>query len=424
MTWKNYLKRSTPLLCLIALVVGCFGLLPAARAVSPAPDGCYPGFTTAEGCNALHSLTTGAGNTGLGWDSLASNTNGSYNTGVGAGTLVLNNADSNTAVGAAALLLNTTGTENTATGTDALVHNDNGGFNTAVGAFALFNNIGGSVNTAVGRHALFTNNTGNSNVAVGVSALEANTSGFENAALGGAALLSNMGGHDNIAVGQAALSNNTSGNNNIGIGFFGGLAVTTSSNVIAIGTQGQDMSNSCFIGQIFGATVPGASNVVIDANNRLGTLTSSKRFKEDIKPMDKASEALYALEPVSFHYKKEIDPVHTSQLGLVAESVDKVNPDLVVRDKEGKPYSVRYDQVNAMLLNEFLKEHRKVEEQQAAITQLKFVVAQQQREFQAAIAEQRKEMQAHLKQQDTEIQRVTDEVGLSKPAPHIVAGNQ
>jgi hypothetical protein len=399
------MKNRNVTLITIFLALGCFAFLQRAHAVSPGPDGCYPGFTTAEGCKALTFLTTGAGNTGVGWYSLYANSTGSYNTGVGAGTLVLNNADSNTAVGAAALLLNTIGTENTATGTDALVFNDSGGFNTAVGAFALFNNVEGAGNTAIGRHALFANTTGNSNAAVGVAALEANISGFENVAVGGAALFTNVDGHDNIAVGQAALSNNTSGHDNIGIGFFGGLAVTTSSNVIAIGTQGQDMSNSCFIGQIFGATVPGASNVVIDANNRLGTLTSSKRFKEDIKPMDKASEALYALEPVSFHYRKEIDPVHALQLGLVAEDVDKVNPDLVVRDKEGKPYSVRYDQVNAMLLNEFLKEHKKVEEQQVTIAELK-------KEIEAVVA--------HSKEQDANIQRVGAQMELNRPAARTV----
>jgi hypothetical protein len=361
--------RIPPILIIFAFV--CFELLPQMQAVSPAPDGCYPNFTTAEGCDALSLLTTGAANTALGWRSLFSASSGSFSTGVGAGALVLNNADSNTALGAAALLLNTTGTENTAIGTATLVFNDSGGFNSALGAFALFNNTEGNGNTALGSSALTANTTGNSNTAVGTSVLPVNTSGFENAAVGGAALFSNTDGHDNVAVGQAALSNNTSGNNNIGIGFFGGSSVLTASDVICIGTQGQDLSNSCFIGQIFGATVPGASNVVIDANNRLGTLTSSKRFKEDIKPMDKASEALYALEPVSFHYKKALDPVHTSQLGLVAEDVEKVNPDLVVRDKEGKPYSVRYDQVNAMLLNEFLKEHRKVaqlEKQVEALT--------------------------------------------------------
>jgi trimeric autotransporter adhesin len=379
-------------------VLACFALLPQMHAVSPAPDGCYPNFTTAEGCDALSLLSTGAGNTALGWRSLFLDTTGSFNTGVGGGALALNNADSNTAVGAAALLLNTTGTQNTATGTDALVFNDTGGFNSAVGAFALFNNTEGNGNTAVGSNALTANTTGNSNVAVGISALPVNTFGFENAAVGGAALFSNIDGHDNIAVGQAALSNNTSGNNNIGIGFFGGSSVTTSSNVICIGTQGQDMSDSCFIGQIFGATVPGASTVVIDANNRLGTMTSSKRFKQDIELMDKTSDALFALKPVTFRYKKEIDPTGTQQLGLVAEDVEKVNPDLVVRDKEGKPYSVRYDQVNAMLLNEFLKEHKKVNDLETTVANLA----------------------ATVKEQAAQIQKVSAVLEVSGPASQVV----
>ena len=301
-------------------------------------------------------------------------------------------------------MLNTSGTQNTAVGTDALVFNDSGGFNSALGAFALFNNTEGNGNTAVGSSALTANTTGNSNTAVGTSTLPVNTSGFENAAVGGAALFSNTDGHDNVAVGQAALSNNTSGNNNIGIGFFGGSSVLTASDVICIGTQGQDLSNSCFIGQIFDATVPGASNVVIDANNRLGTLTSSKRFKEDIKPMDKASGLLYALEPVTFHYKKDIDPVRTLQLGLVAEEVEKVNPDLVVRDKQGKPYSVRYDQVNAMLLNEFLKEHRAFVEEQRK-------VAEQQAEIDS--------LRAEVREQRALIQKVSDKVDLSQTATKV-----
>jgi hypothetical protein len=384
---------------IILCVLVCFAVLPTARAVNPAPDGCYPNFTTAEGCGALNFLTTGAGNTGLGWRSLFLNSTASFNTGVGGGALALNNGDSNTAVGAAALLLNTSGTENAAVGTDALVFNDTGGFNSAVGAFALYNNTEGNGNTAVGSSALTANTTGNSNTAIGTNALPVNISGFENVALGGAALFGNVDGHDNIAVGQAALSNNTSGNNNIGIGFFGGSSVTTSSNVISIGVQGQDIPNSCFIGQIFGATVPGAVNVVIDANHRLGTMTSSKRFKKDIKPMDKASEALFALKPVEFRYKKEIDPTGTQQLGLVAEEVEKVNPGLVVHDKEGKAYSVRYDQVNAMLLNEFLKEHNKVEDLEATVSSLAVTV----------------------KEQAAQIQRVSARLEIGKPEPQVVA---
>jgi trimeric autotransporter adhesin len=356
----------------VAFTLVCFALSPAAQAVVPPPDGGYPNFTTAEGDHALQHLTAGVGNTAIGTFSLFSVTTGSFNTAIGAGSLDLNQADSNTATGAAALLFNTTGTENTANGTAALEFNDSGSYNTAVGTFALFNNIAGNVNTAVGRHALFSNNTGNSNVAVGIGALEDNISGIENTAIGGAALGNNIDGTDNVAVGQAALNNDLHGSHNVAVGEFAGNAVTTANNVICIGDnmQGQNLSDSCFIANIFNATTNQGSAVYIDANNKLGTLTSSRRFKEDIRPMSTSSEALFSLQPVTFRYKREVNPAGTSQLGLVAEDVEKVNADLVVRDKEGKPYSVRYDQVNAMLLNEFLKEHRKVERMQKQIEAL------------------------------------------------------
>ena len=345
------------------------GLLPRAQAVVPPPDGGYSNLTTAEGTNALQNLTTGAANTGVGWRALFSAGAGNYNTGVGAGALVLNTGDSNTALGTAALLLNTTAGQNTAVGTGALLFNDTGASNTAVGV-----------------NALASNDSGNSNTAVGVSALPVNVSGIENTAVGGAALFSNVDGSHNIAVGQAALSNNTAGSNNIAVGEFAGLSVTTSNNVIAIGVQGQDISNSCFIGNIFNAMAPSGSAVFIDANNRLGTNTSSKRFKDEIKSMDKASDAIFALRPVTFRYKKDIDPAGKSQFGLVAEEVEKVNPDLVVRDKEGKPYSVRYEQVNAMLLNEFLKEHRTVQELKSVVTKQEVAAAQQQKQIEALTA--------------------------------------
>ena len=399
--------------------------MQAAPQVVPAPDGCYPGFTTAEGCNALAFLTSGAGNTGVGWYSLYLNTTGSYNTGLGAGALVLNNADSNTAVGAAALLLNTSGTENTAVGTDALVHNDSGGYNTAVGAFALFNTNGsnGSRNTAIGRSALFNNTTGDENTAVGTSgfgggpplfqntigrfntavggaALSNNTDGNDNTAIGSGALNSNVHGAENAAVGLNALANNT-GSNNVALGSQAGLNATTGSNNVYIGyqmggTAGE--SNACYIKSIFGQTASQGSPVFIDANSKLGTLTSSKRFKEDIQQMGTTSEALFALKPVTFHYKKEIDPECKSQFGLVAEEVEKVNSDLVVLDKEGKPYSVRYDQVNAMLLNEFLKEH-------STVLGLKKEIAA---------------LTATVKEQAAQIQKVSAQLEMRKPAPQVV----
>ena len=234
------------------------------------------------------------------------------------------------------------------------------GFNTAFGAATLFANIGVQ-NTAIGAVALFSNTTGDANTAIGFGALQNNTTGMEN-----------------TANGFGALAHNTTGVNNIALGYEAGLSVTTASNTICIGAFGNNVTDSCYIGNIFGATSSNGTAVFVNSNGRLGTITSSARFKEDIKPMDKTSEALFALKPVSFRYKKEIDPAGTSQFGLVAEDVEKVNPDLVVRDKEGKPYSVRYEAVNAMLLNEFLKEHRKVQELESTIAKHEASAAKQQ----------------------------------------------
>lgn len=343
-----------------------------ALALVPPPDGGYPNFTTAEGTNALKNLTTGAGNTAAGWFSLFSDTSASFNTAVGVGTLLFNNAEQNTGVGAAALLFNSTGDFNTALGTTALLNNVDGSQNTAIGAFALQSNTGGELNTANGSATLDHNTTGSENTGLGVSALQDNVDGNNNTAVGLLALGANTHGSGNTAVGWNALASNTTGLNNIAIGAASAGNVATANNVICIGTNidGEDISNSCYIANIFNQTTVTGVPVLVNANNRLGTLVSSKRFKEEIKPMDQASEALFALKPVSFRYKKDIDPAGTSQLGLVAEDVEKVNPDLVVRDKDGKPHSVRYEQVNAMLLNEFLKEHRKVEKLEAAVADL------------------------------------------------------
>lgn len=343
-----------------------------ALALVPPPDGGYPNFTTAEGTNALKNLTTGAGNTAAGWFSLFSDTSASFNTAIGVGTLLFNNAEQNTGVGAAALLFNSTGDFNTALGTTALLNNVDGSQNTAIGAFALQSNTGGELNTANGSATLDHNTTGSENTGLGVSALQDNVDGNNNTAVGLLALGANTHGSGNTAVGWNALASNTTGLNNIAIGAASAGNVATANNVICIGTNidGEDISNSCYIANIFNQTTVTGVPVLVNANNRLGTLVSSKRFKEEIKPMDQASEALFALKPVSFRYKKDIDPAGTSQLGLVAEDVEKVNPDLVVCDKDGKPYSVRYEQVNAMLLNEFLKEHRKVEKLEAAVADL------------------------------------------------------
>jgi hypothetical protein len=441
--------------------LGCFALSPGARAVSPAPDGGYPGGNTAEGDSALLSLTTGTFNTAVGLSSLQSDTVGSFNTATGAGALLVNTGNQNTATGAealsnnssgsfntangafallsntaglrntangyAALYSNTVGSDNTANGVRALFSNTTaggntangssalqsdttGGNNTAIGWNALFSNTGGTDNTANGVQALFRNTTGGFNTANGVNALYRNTNGSENTATGNSALQRNTTGGYNTALGAAALQNNTAGSYNIGLGVFAGFNVTTAENVIAIGADANNVSNSCYIGNIFGATSSGGTAVLVNSNGRLGTATSSRRFKEEIKPAGKASETLYALRPVTFHYKRGIDPDGTAapQFGLVAEDVEKVSPELVVRDKEGKPYSVRYDQVNAMLLNEFLKEHRKVQ-------QLEANGVEQQKEINLLTSE--------LKAQRALIEKVSDKVDLKQRPPRTVAAD-
>lgn len=318
----------------------------------------------------------------MGINVLRNNVDGAFNTGVGVQALFQNNASNNTAVGFDALFSNTTGNGNVAIGSNALSSStvvgvdSPDGANVAIGPAALQHtngtgNFSGGGNNAVGQDALQGNTTGFANNAFGFQALFSNTIGTENAAFGDQALLSSTNGGGNTAIGALALSNNTTGVTNTALGFNAGFNVTTADNVIVIGTNvgGQNVDHSCFIGEIFGQTSSGGTAVFIDSNGRLGTATSSRRFKEGIKPMGQASEALFALKPVAFRYKKQIDPTSTSQFGLVAEDAEKVDPALVVRDKEGKPYSVRYGQVNAMLLNEFLKEHRKVQELEATIAQ-------------------------------------------------------
>ena len=383
------IQLKTPtVLFLVALLLACFVVPQTAQAVVPPPDGGYPNFTTAEGDNALRSLTTGVGNTAIGTFSLSSVTTGSFNTAVGAGALDLNTADNNTATGAAALLLNTGGHDNTANGFEA-----------------LFSNTEGSNNVANGAGALQSNTSGNFNIAVGKSALSGNTTGIAN-----------------IAVGDFALFQSTTGSSNVALGSNSGVNVTTANNVICLGANalGENVNSSCYISNIFAKMSAGGINVLVNSNGKLGTTVSSQRFKDDIKPMERASEALLALKPVTFRYKKEIDPAGTSQFGLVAEEVEKVNPDLVVRDQEGKPYTVRYDQVNAMLLNEFLKAHHKVEEQGASITQLNATVAQQQKDFTATAARQQEQIEALT----AGLHKVSAQLGTSRPAPQMVFNNQ
>jgi len=424
--------KTVPLFC---IVLGFFfgTISPTVRAIDPPPDGCYPNFTTAEGCDALSLLTTGTGNTGLGWEALFSNTDGSFNTGVGGGALIFNNGSSNTAVGAAALLLNTTGGWNVAIGTDALVFNDNGIFNTAVGTFSLYNNTDGFANnafgysalshnifatnnTAIGVQALFLNDmTGSAlageNTAVGNEALLNNTDGSSNSAVGFEALANNTTGTDNTAVGTDALDQCIDGGSNVAIGDEAGTAVVSGNNIICIGAgvAGEDVSDSTWIGNIYGvATISGTTApVVVSDTGQLGTVVSSERFKKDIAGMEKASEAVLSLRPVIFHYKADGKAI--PQFGLIAEEVAKVNPALVLTDKEGKPYTVRYEAVNAMLLNEFLKEHKAFTEEQQKVQDQGATIARLEKQVETLTAG---------------LQKVNAQLELSKSAPQTASNSQ
>jgi hypothetical protein len=434
---RPLLERALPL---IPLLLVCFALLPRAQAVSPPPDGGYPGGNTAEGTDALLSLSTGVWNTALGFQALNhdtagknntatgvralfsdtggsnntatgvyalySNINGWYNNAVGAYALANNiSGNNNTANGYGALYFNTEGDRNTANGVAALYHNTTGFINTANGYQALYSNISGVGNTANGAEALF-NNDGDQNTANGYAALNGNNTGFGNTANGFYALANNTTGNSNTANGIHALYTNTTGSNNTAVGADAGSGVTTANNVICIGAGGANVTNSCFIGNIREVTTanPNAISVLIDSAGQLGTASSSKRFKKEIKPMDAASESILALKPVTFHYKG--DATNTPQFGLIAEEVAAVNPNLVVRDKNGEIYTVRYDQVNAMLLNEFLKEHRKVE--------------QLTKDFESKLGEQQKQIEAL----SAGLQKVSAEVEMSRAAPQMVVNDQ
>jgi hypothetical protein len=433
-----------------------FALSPVTQAVSPPPDGGYGGGNTAEGYNALLSLTTGFYNSAVGVFSLESNATGNFNTATGAGALFATTADENTATGAGALFSNTEGEANTAHGGFALFNNTEGSNNTADGFEALFTNRTGQNNTATGAQALFfndgdpTNNEGSENSAFGNNALFSNTTGYANSAFGAGALGSNNSGSfntangflalsvsfalgdgtvatgsNNTATGAFALSDITEGNSNTALGADAGSGVTTASNVICIGRiAGENTDNSCFIDNIYSNVQPVIGTdpdyVTIASNGRLGRSNlngSSRRFKHDIQPMDQASEVIFALRPVAFRYNKEYDASQRPSFGLIAEDVAVVAPDLVGRNKKGEPESVRYQQINAMLLNEFLKEHQKVQQLEAAFTQ-------QRNDFEMRIAELKKEIVgivARSKNQDEKIQKVSAQVEVNETASRTVA---
>ena len=391
-------------------------------------------FDTAYGSHALYSNNGGANyNSAFGAYALYLTGNKSYNTAAGAFALYNNGhigfggnteAQNNSALGAYSLYSNLAGTGNTAAGFKALYSNTSnlstfvsGNYNTAAGVQTLYTNTTGSNNTADGYQALFSNTTASNNTADGFDALYKNTTGTQNTATGNSALKNNVVGSSSTAMGANALLNNT-GSNNIGLGTNAGSSLTTGSGNVCIGysvfgVAGE--SNTTRIKNVYSSVASGRI-VYVNSDNKIGTLASTRRVKENIRPMDKASEAILALNPVSFRYKKEIDASRTPQFGLVAEDVADINPDLVTRDAEDKPETVRYDSINAMLLNEFLKEHRTVQElkstaakQEANAAKQETIIAQQQKQIEALTAG---------------LQKVSAQIELNKPVPHTVANNQ
>ena len=467
-------RRCCPLF--VGLILACVALSPTVLAVNPPPDGGYPNRTTAEGDNALFNLASGTDNTALGFDALFNDTTGSYNTATGEQTLYLNvsgnyntgtgyralynnTGGKNTADGFRALFTNTTGEQNTASGFQALYFNTGTG-NTAVGHDALYYNTTGDSNAAFGDFALFRNTTGSGNIGVGYEALASNTTagitnqgsvavgyqalkhqnntlaannavgqralfnattGHYNNAFGWEALLNVTTGTDNTAMGDGAAFNINIGSNNTCLGADSCGSTTSANNVICIGSfvSSENVDNRTYIGNIAGTAQNNSIYVTVDpGTGRLGFVNlSSERYKENIKPMEKVSEAILGLKPITFRYKPGVDAADLPQFGLSAEQVAKANPDLVTYDKEGLPFTVRYDAINAMLLNEFLKEHKKVEEQAGTIAELK-------KDFQATATQQQEQIKAltaTLKEQAAQIQRVSAQLEMSRSVPNVIA---
>ena len=398
-------KNATILPVLIAATLACFALAPTAGALCQ--HGCDISLgNTFLGDNALLNDTTGYGDTAIGSTALLNNTSG----------------QNSTAIGVQALYSNTIGNDNTGTGAFALYANTTGGGNTATGEGALSTNTSGFNNTAIGVAALNSATTPNENTAAGAGALRFDTTGANNTGIGTNALYNDTTGSGNTAVGHFAGMNRTTGSNNIDIGNVG---VPGESNAIRLGTGGTQTAT--YIAGI--ATTPLATGdalaVGITPDGQLGVRACSARYKENIEPMDKASEAIHLLQPVTFRYKKELDPAGIPQFGLVAEEVEKVHPDLVARDEQGKPYAVRYEAVNAMLLNEFLKEHRKGEQQDRKIEELEWRTQQQG----TTVTELRSQVQAltaAFKEQAAQMQKVSDQVRMSssEAASHLLASKQ
>jgi len=368
------------------------------------------GINTGVGHGALESNTTGVFNTANGVSALGSNTTGGFNTASGVNALTSNTSGaSNTASGVNALRTNTTGDNNTALGFNALFNNDTGGGNTAVGRSALSDNTTGIGNTATGESALSGTTTGDRNVAVGGDALLSNTAGSFNVAAGFNALGDNKAGRSNVGVGPQALSSNIGGSSNTAVGALAGINSTGDANVYVgagmIGVAGEN--NTTRIKNIYSSVASGRA-VYVNSDNKIGTLSSSRRYKEEIKPMDKTSETLFALKPVTFRYKKEVDSERALSFGLIAEEVAEISPALITRDEKGNPQSVRYEAVNAMLLNEFLKEHKAFVEEQGKVQEQGATIARLEQQVAALSAG---------------LQKVSAQLELSKSAPQTVVEN-
>src|SRR5438552_4188630 len=397
--WRRYLL-------LVPLLFATIAFSPVARAVDPPPDGGYANENTAEGDFALFSLATGSDNTAIGNGALFRDTTGSFNTAGGASALESNTAGSynpatgyeslfsnttgidNTANGVFALFDNTTGSYNTATGDGAMEFNSTGSSNTATGFNALYFHTTGYNNTVTGVQALYNNTTGNQNTAEGFGALSSNTTGVNNTSEGLQSLYSNTTGFSNTAVGLTALFSNTTGSSNIALGSGAGSNLTTGSNNIDIGNAGvagesgnirigtSGTQTATFVAGIRGVVIAGAQPVGVNTSGQLGVRASSARFKDNIQPMDKASEAIFSLQPLT----------------------------------------VRYEEVNAMLLNEFLKEHRTVQEEKTTIEQLQRGMAHQEMEI-ATLKET-------LKAQAVLMQKVSDSLALNRPAPPVALNSK
>ena len=424
----NILKGTTPF-------IHNFGLANTFIGVNAGNFTMTGDSNTAFGASALTSNTSGINNAAAGFVALFSNTTGSNNTASGNGALLSNTiGNSNTATGFAALASNTTGGTNSASGTQALQKNTTGSDNTATGANALLLNTTGAGNTASGSNALSSNTTGIGNTASGMSALRSNTTGNDNIASGDGALRFNTTGDFNVAIGANALLNSTTGDNNIAIGLQAGSNLTGGSNNIYIGNVGVTIPESstirigqvtqtrAFIAGIRGITTGSANaiSVLVDSAGQLGTVSSSRRVKDDISDMGDASSKLMKLRPVTFHYKTDKNPKgRTLQYGLVAEEVAKVAPGLVARSADGRIETVYYQFLAPMLLNEVQKQQRTIDRQIARIAEL-----EQDRERQTAEIAQLKRQTARIEALENQASRMGLLLGRLEQAGMIAAAGR